>query len=159
DLETICLKCLEKDPARRYASAGELADDLARYLNGEPITARRLGRLGRSLKWCRRKPAAAALLAVSAAAVLALLLGLVAFSMLQGRRAAEERALREEAEAQRRLAQTRLDAMSHQLYLTHMRQVRHAWDAADLERAERLLERWRPSPARPADLRGWEWYY
>jgi WD40 repeat protein len=166
DLETICLKCLEKDPARRYSSAADLADDLACYLSGEPITARRLGRLGRSLKWCRRKPAAAALLAVSAAAVMALILGLVAFSMLQGLRAAEERTLRQEAEAQRasalraeQLAQNRFNAMSRLLYLAQMRQVRHAWDAADLERAERLLERWRPSTARPDDLRDWEWYF
>ncbi len=166
DLETICLKCLEKEPSRRYASAEALADDLGRYLNGEPITARRLGRLGRVRKWCRRKPAAAALLFVSAAAVLALISGLTAFGMLQGQRATEERRLREDAERERAaaqraeaLAQTRLDAMSHQLYLTHMRQVRHAWEGADLARAERLLNRWRPTPARPADMRGWEWHY
>ena len=66
DLETICLKCLEKDPRRRFASAGELADDLRRYLDGEPITARRLGPFGRVVKWCRRKPAWAAMLALDA---------------------------------------------------------------------------------------------
>src|SRR5205807_5704149 len=92
--------------------------------------------------------------------------GLVAFGMFQGRAASEERALREEAERQRsetehagRLAQNRLDAMSHLLYLAQMRQVKHAWEVADLDRAEKLLDRWRPGAARPADLRGWEWYY
>ncbi|HYT94781.1 MAG TPA: serine/threonine-protein kinase [Gemmataceae bacterium] len=159
DLETICLKCLEKSAARRYPSAEAFADDLRRYLDGEPITARRLGRVGRAWKWCRRKPAAAALLAVSVLALAGLVCGLIGFSMLQSHTAATERALREQAERANRQAQNRLDAMSHLLYLSQMRQVKHAWEAADLNRAERLLDRWRPNETRPGDLRGWEWYY
>ncbi len=72
DLETICRKCLEKEPARRYGSAEALAEDLERWLAGEPIRARPVGRLERGRLWCKRNPG----LAVSLAAfVVALVLG------------------------------------------------------------------------------------
>jgi serine/threonine protein kinase len=64
DLETICLKCLEKDPQRRYASAQGLAEDLRRFQASEPIVARPASRAERFLKWARRRPALAALLGV-----------------------------------------------------------------------------------------------
>jgi eukaryotic-like serine/threonine-protein kinase len=81
DLSTICLKCLEKDPAKRYATAGDLAEDLRRYLEGEPIQARPCTWIERTLKWTRRRPAAAMLVAVSVLAVLSLSIGGVALAL------------------------------------------------------------------------------
>ncbi|MCA9217580.1 MAG: protein kinase [Planctomycetales bacterium] len=71
DLETICLKCLEKDPDRRYQTAGALRDDLQRWLDDEPILARPIGRFEKLRRWCRKNPA---ITAVVATAILTLVL-------------------------------------------------------------------------------------
>jgi WD40 repeat protein/serine/threonine protein kinase len=96
DLETICLKCLEKDPARRYASAEDLAEDLHRFLRSQPIEARPTSRWGRIVKWTRRHPTWAALIVVvSLASLLLLIMGLnyhfrLERALEEARRSAEE---------------------------------------------------------------------
>ncbi len=75
DLEAIVLKCLEKEPARRYATAGDLAADLGRFLDGETVQARPVGGIERVWRWVRRRPAIAALLLVSSLALLGLVGG------------------------------------------------------------------------------------
>jgi predicted Ser/Thr protein kinase len=101
DLETICLKCLHKQPDRRYATARELADDLARFRAGEPIRARPVGPAERIVKWVRRRPAAAALAGLSAAAVLAVLGVTLAFNVWLSRERQAALDERDEAERQR----------------------------------------------------------
>jgi len=101
DLETICLNCLHKEPARRYASAAALADDLRRFGEGRPIQARPLGWGARVWRWCRRKPAAAALVATALALVgLAIGGGLWLERQRAERRQAAEADLKEVADLQ-----------------------------------------------------------
>jgi tetratricopeptide (TPR) repeat protein len=103
DLETICFKCLEKFPARRYASAADLASDIERFLNGRPILARRAGRMERVTKWSRRNPAWAVAIFLGALA----LVGTVAGTVFHNRQLQIEikRTNENAAEAQRQRSQ------------------------------------------------------
>ena len=84
ELETICSKCLRKEPAHRYGSAAALADDLKHYLNGEPIDARPSTRWEQTVKWAKRQPAAAGMIGVSAAALLTLFAVVLGFTLKLG---------------------------------------------------------------------------
>jgi WD40 repeat protein len=178
DLETICLKCLEKDPKRRYPTAGALADDLGRYLNLEPIHARPAGRLERGMRWVLRHRSISAALAVVALLLATLVVGSILaathFRNLQlkergltskaERLAVEKEEQRAEAvEFQRREAALRLRAeeqgreLRQNLYIGQMNLAGQSMVLpGGLARvAERLLNWERGQP----DLRGWEWYY
>ena len=82
DVETICLKCLQKEPARRYATAEALADDLRRFQNGESIIARPISSVELIIRWCRRKPREAFLTLTAAALIAALFVGAIAAAIV-----------------------------------------------------------------------------
>ena len=167
DLETICLKCLEKDPARRYASALELADDLGRFRAGEPIHARPASRLERLLKWAKRRPAAAALVTVSSLGSLLLLAVLTGSLVLiaqkqqrteealrseeQAKDVAElafrksEESLRHEQEARQRERRT--------AYLRGVVLADREFLAGNITQVEKVLDEC------PQEFRAWEWGY
>jgi serine/threonine protein kinase/tetratricopeptide (TPR) repeat protein len=112
DVETICLKCLQKDPGKRYASAAVLADDLERYRLGQPILARPANRWERGVKWARRRPALASLYAVLVVVFFAALGGIVSYTVNLRAAQAETQRQRERTELHYRKS---LDAIERML--------------------------------------------
>jgi WD40 repeat protein/predicted Ser/Thr protein kinase len=186
DLETISIKCLEKDIARRYISAAQLAEDLQRYLDGEPILARPTTPWERSLKWARRRPAIAGLIL---AVVLVGVIGLAGITWqwraaVAARHIAEEQTLaalaaaeREQQQAeqailardneqkqrqlaveQQQIAERERDIASRNLYVANMHLARQAWESSEITRLQELLQRNVPRQGQ-RDFRGWEWQY
>jgi WD40 repeat protein/serine/threonine protein kinase len=113
DLETVCLKCLQKEPQKRYATALALAEDLRRVQSGEPIQARPVGAWERAWKWAKRRPAAALLLAVSSLAVIAFVVGSVVYNAKL--RSALEVAEAHAEESRQRLVRLQVSQGSHAL--------------------------------------------
>jgi WD40 repeat protein len=146
DLETICLKCLQKEATRRYDSAQALAEDLERWLRGEPIQGRRVGMAERLMKWVQRRPAAAALAAVSTLASILLVVGPAVGFVLVGAAYQSERAAR--ADLDRSYRNEQLSS-----YFTKAAFASREQQAGRSAYAERLLDEC------PDELRQWEWHY
>jgi WD40 repeat protein len=151
DLQTICLKCLQKEPARRYATARELAGDLGRFLAGEPVLARPVSVPERIWLWCRHRPRAAAMSAALAGTVVLGLAGII-WQWRQAESHAQGEA-RQRLIAEQHAAETRLN-----LYAADMAVASQAIQNGNLGLAGRTLEAWRPKPGE-TDLRGFEWRY
>jgi WD40 repeat protein/serine/threonine protein kinase len=137
DLATICLKCLRKEPVDRYPSARQLADDLRRWLAGEPVRARPAGPLRRSVKWMRRRPAAAGLIALSLVTVLGSSGGTLWYAWARAREEHRQR---------------------HATYVEQIRQAQQTLEDGDFHGLTELMNGLRPPPGGP-DLRGFEWHY
>jgi WD40 repeat protein len=160
DLETICLKCLQKEQNQRYATAAALAEDLRRFRAGEAIAARPVGVLERGGKWVRRNPLVAALVAAVAAALL-LGAGVAAlFAVKAEARARGEKQAREAADTEREAAvqaqREALAARDRAEWLAYTGQIALAqreWQDNEVGHARALLD------ACPEALRGWEHAY
>jgi WD40 repeat protein/serine/threonine protein kinase len=153
DLSTIALKCLHKDPARRYGSAEALAEDLERWLRGEPILARPVGKVERSLKWVKRNPVIAGMLAGIAALVS---VGAIEI-YLKYREAKHQKA---EAETQTRIAKQNEERAKQ-----NRQDLEYTLAQDKILLAQSAFENNNPNLARerlhqvPAPMRHWEWNY
>lgn len=146
DLETIALKCLAKDPRRRYQTAEALADDLKRWQTGRPIVARPTAAWEWAWRWVRRRPIAAAFAAIMVATLSALLIALgVSYDRIS-------RSLAHEREARSSLVEA-FDREQKYLYFERVGSAHRLWNSNQTERANQLIE------SCPPHLRRWEWRY
>jgi WD40 repeat protein len=159
DLEAICLKCLEKSPARRYGSAADLAGDLQRFLSNQPTQARPVGAASRAARWCRRHRAAAMLLAVVGLGLPALAAGLYWY---EHRLSAYNGALQSVGEEKRSLAvaaeQERERTARLQAYGAGVRWAAGLGGQGKNQAAVDVLAQYFPDPG-AEDMRGFEWHY
>jgi WD40 repeat protein/serine/threonine protein kinase/tetratricopeptide (TPR) repeat protein len=183
ELEIIVFKAMAKNPAERYDTAQELADDLRRFLEDRPIRARRPTLVQRAAKWSRRhKPIVWSAVVILPVALVGLAVSTIliagAYERERAQRRASERnerkandariaalsakALAEEAkrvaQQQEQIARQQRDAAAYDLYAADMRLAVHDWTAGLTGRLHDTLKSRIPAPERP-DYRGWEWYY
>lgn len=172
DLNTICLKCLSKEPHRRYGTAKLLTDDLHRFLQGRSVLARPVGPLERGWRWCKRNPLPASLLALLLLAFAGGFAGvtsqwlraeeLARRESLASTRANQQRArANEEAERARRSARQATQAAHESntyLYATRLTLAKRAWDVGLTNEVSRLLQLTTPRDDE-MDRRGLEWHY
>ena len=137
DIETICLKCLEREPDKRYQSANEVAEELQRFREGVPIRARPVSSLEKTWRWCKRHRAVAALLA---GLILSLSCGLIGVSFFWMQ------------------AKSNAELMRRSLYRSQMNLAAEQLDKGDIAGVRQILSRFEPINQQD-DLRGFEWYY
>jgi WD40 repeat protein len=144
DLQTICLKCLEKEPGKRYVTAGELADDLGRFLDDEPIRARPVGLVGRLVRWGRRNPMPAALLSAL------MVTGLSAFVAILWQWRTAVHARQDAVEAQQKAERAGADERRAR-YRSNIAAAAAALQIQNSSTARRALD------DAPEEHRDWEW--
>ena len=164
DLETICLKCLSKDPQARYADGAELADDLDRYLGGHSIRARHVGRVERGWLWAWRNPLATALIALGVGGLMLTYQyraennRRIKAEILNQLAEANEKTLKAQAGEATARADERQRIIEENAYFESIASAYREYQAGNLKQAEKALERCRPAQGRP-DHRDWEWHH
>lgn len=187
DLEVICLKCLQKETHHRYETALDLAEDLRRFRQGEPIQARPVGPIRRLIKWTRRNPSIAGMMALVAFVIVSALVTTTALwlNANSARREAElERQNAERSASLARQAQLRVEKEKQQVeklnrevgkayeqsqanyreaqrasYAAHLHEAKDAYNKAHFQRAQTILDRLIPLKKEDNDFRDFEWWY
>ncbi|MEY4567329.1 MAG: hypothetical protein RLY14_2299 [Planctomycetota bacterium] len=144
DVETICHKCLQKEPTKRYGSAQELADDLNRYIREEPIQARAISRIERVWRWSKRNPVVSRSIVTAVAAIFFGAFASLWFGI---------NAKRSEAKAMNAASES-----VNNLYVTHMQLALNNWLSGRREAAVKILDKYK-NQTKNSELRGFEWSY